>query len=65
MKTTPLFYFVDGRQLCTTDTRENTARLLRSYRAQPDVYRIERGSAGEHRISLGYPGSPVAAIFTR
>lgn len=63
MKPKYFFYYEDEPEMMGTDPREYTALLLRSYRAQKEMYDVERLGAGHYRISLmgvnAFFGGPV------
>jgi len=42
MKPQFLFYFTNEPHRAALDDRARTARMLRGYRAKPDIYKLER-----------------------
>jgi hypothetical protein len=52
MKPLYLFYFENEPERIALDSRQRTARILRSYRNQRNVYTITRAALNSYRVKV-------------
>ena len=59
MKPNYLFYFENEPARVAVDSRQRTARLLRSYRSKPADYQITRTAPNSYRVKVKGFASPI------
>lgn len=60
-----IFYLEDNPGRVAADSRHETARRLRAYRARPLDYVVRIIRPGEYRVSMPFNSIPAAIIKTR
>ena len=59
MKPNYLFYFENEPARVAVDSRQRTARMLRSYRSKPEDYQITRTAPNSYSVSVKGFASPI------